>query len=74
MERGPGRDQPDSIWAFHTWCDVWMMRSDLPCSYSGWQGTDPSRSYRDYRDSKLTYDYVFWSINGYCNKIIVQCL
>jgi len=50
MERGPGRDQPDSIWAFHTWCDVWMMRSDLPYSYSGWQGTDPSRSHRDYRD------------------------
>lgn len=50
LERGPCRDQPDSVWAFHTWCDIWMMRPDLPSGYSGWQGTDPSRSYRDYRD------------------------
>nr|XP_045590477.1 hemocyte protein-glutamine gamma-glutamyltransferase-like isoform X1 [Procambarus clarkii] len=46
IERGPGRDQPDSLWAFHTWCDVWMARPDLPSGYSGWQTTDPARAYR----------------------------
>ncbi|XP_042232453.1 hemocyte protein-glutamine gamma-glutamyltransferase-like [Homarus americanus] len=45
IERGPGRDQPDSLWAFHTWCDVWMARPDLPSGYSGWQTTDPARAY-----------------------------
>jgi len=50
MERGPGRDQPDAVWSYHSWCDVWMARPDLPPQYSGWQATDPSRSHRDYRD------------------------
>ncbi|XP_047471047.1 hemocyte protein-glutamine gamma-glutamyltransferase-like isoform X3 [Penaeus chinensis] len=45
IERGPGRDQPDAVWAFHTWCDVWMTRPDLPSGYSGWQALDPARSY-----------------------------
>ncbi|XP_071533405.1 hemocyte protein-glutamine gamma-glutamyltransferase-like [Panulirus ornatus] len=47
IERGPGRDQPDAVWAFHTWCDVWMARPDLPSGYSGWQTTDPARAYRN---------------------------
>ncbi|KAF2351038.1 Transglutaminase N-terminal [Trinorchestia longiramus] len=50
LEQGPGRDQPDSLWAFHTWCDVWMARPDQPQGYSGWQATDPCRTYRDFRD------------------------
>ncbi|KAK7067664.1 hypothetical protein SK128_006967 [Halocaridina rubra] len=45
IERGPGRDQPDALWAFHTWCDVWMTRPDLPSGYSGWQALDPARAY-----------------------------
>lgn len=48
IERGPGRDQPDAVWSFHTWCDVWMTRPDLPSGYSGWQTLDPARAY--YRD------------------------
>jgi len=48
IERGPGRDQPDALWAFHSWCDVYMTRPDLPSGYSGWQCLDPARSY--YRD------------------------
>merc|ERR1719369_319605 len=50
LEHGPSRDQPDSVWAFHTWCDVWMHRPDQPREYSGWQATDPCRTYRDFRD------------------------
>ncbi|XP_071527713.1 hemocyte protein-glutamine gamma-glutamyltransferase-like [Panulirus ornatus] len=46
IERGPGRDQRDVVWAFHTWCDVWMARPDLPSGYSGWQCTDPARALR----------------------------
>ncbi|XP_018014264.1 hemocyte protein-glutamine gamma-glutamyltransferase isoform X2 [Hyalella azteca] len=50
LEQGPGRDQPDAVWAFHTWTDVWMARPDQPQGYSGWQATDPCRTYRDFRD------------------------
>jgi len=42
FEFGPSRDQPDSVWSFHTWCDVYMHRSDQPVEYSGWQAADPS--------------------------------
>jgi len=50
LEHGPSRDQPDSVWSFHTWCDVWMHRPDQTPEYSGWQATDPCRTYRDFRD------------------------
>uniref|UniRef100_UPI0035901581 protein-glutamine gamma-glutamyltransferase K-like n=1 Tax=Myxine glutinosa TaxID=7769 RepID=UPI0035901581 len=30
----------DSIWNFHSWTDVWMMRSDLPPGHDGWQVVD----------------------------------
>jgi len=43
LEHGPKKDQPDSLWSFHTWCDVWMNRTDQPKEYSGWQAVDPSR-------------------------------
>ncbi|CAL4062123.1 unnamed protein product [Meganyctiphanes norvegica] len=45
MERGPSRDQPDALWVYHTWTDVWMQRPDLPLGYSGWQAADPARAY-----------------------------
>lgn len=30
----------DSIWNFHVWNDVWMIRPDLPKGYGGWQAID----------------------------------
>jgi len=50
LEHGPKSDQPDSVWSFHTWCDVWMHRTDQPEEYSGWQAIDPSRPVRNSRD------------------------
>jgi len=47
MEYAPGREQPDSLWTFHTWCDIWMHRPDLAEEYSGWQATDGCRVTRD---------------------------
>jgi len=49
-ENGPNCDQPDSVWCFHAWCDVWMHRPDQPDEYSGWQATDPCKAFRNYRD------------------------
>jgi len=46
MEHGPNRDQRNAIWSFHTWCDVWMSRPDLPREYSGWQVADPFQASR----------------------------
>ena len=54
MEKGPGNAQPDSVWSFHSWCEVHMKRYDQAQNYSGWQATDPFRIYRDYRDSKYS--------------------
>ncbi|KAL3200968.1 hypothetical protein MRX96_043184 [Rhipicephalus microplus] len=30
----------DSIWNFHLWNELWMMRPDLPGDYGGWQVID----------------------------------
>merc|ERR1739838_1150540 len=50
LEHGPKKDQPDSLWSFHTWCDVWMHRTDQPKDYSGWQAVDPSRPVRNTKE------------------------
>lgn len=34
-----GRSE-DSIWNFHLWNELWMMRPDLPGDYGGWQVID----------------------------------
>merc|ERR1712212_1131075 len=64
MENGPGRDQPDSLWAFHTWCDVYMHRPDQPEEYSGWQALDAARVNRDFKDL----------ISGSCGPCPVEAL
>ncbi|PVD20987.1 hypothetical protein C0Q70_19151 [Pomacea canaliculata] len=30
----------DSVWNFHCWNDVWIMRPDLPPGYDGWHALD----------------------------------
>lgn len=30
----------DSVWNFHVWNDVWMIRPDLPAGFGGWQAID----------------------------------
>jgi len=64
MENGPGRDQPDSLWSFHTWCDVYMHRPDQPEEYSGWQALDAARINRDFRDL----------ISGSCGPCPIEAL
>jgi len=59
LEHGPKKDQPDSLWSFHTWCDVWMHRTDQPKDYSGWQAVDPSRPVRSNKE-------MFSSVCGPC--------
>ncbi|XP_076067754.1 hemocyte protein-glutamine gamma-glutamyltransferase-like [Oratosquilla oratoria] len=43
LERGPFRDQSDNVRSFFVFCDVMMMRPDLPNGYSGFQAADPAR-------------------------------
>ncbi|KAG0725052.1 Hemocyte protein-glutamine gamma-glutamyltransferase [Chionoecetes opilio] len=40
IEGGPDGENYDSIWNFHVWNDVWMVRNDLPPGYGGWQAID----------------------------------
>ncbi|XP_076449459.1 hemocyte protein-glutamine gamma-glutamyltransferase-like [Babylonia areolata] len=30
----------DSVWNFHVWNEVWMVRGELPAGYGGWQACD----------------------------------
>ncbi|KAK4298187.1 hypothetical protein Pmani_029452 [Petrolisthes manimaculis] len=73
IERGPGKDQPDSLWAYQTFCDVYMARPDLPSGYSGWQCCDPARA--KYTKMNGSSDYGPCSIEavkkgdvGYCHN------
>ncbi|OCT62798.1 protein-glutamine gamma-glutamyltransferase 5 [Xenopus laevis] len=36
------KENKDSIWNFHVWCECWMARRDLPPGYGGWQVLDPT--------------------------------
>jgi len=47
-------DQPDSVWSFHSWCEVWMQRPDQPKDYSGWQATDPCKTHRENKEKAAT--------------------
>ena len=31
---------PDFVWNFHVWCDIWLNRPDLPEGYDGWNCID----------------------------------
>lgn len=64
QQDGPTSDQTGSLWSFHTWCEVWMSRPDQLRSYSGWQATDPGRTFRDFRNT----------VKGSCGPCPVEAL
>uniref|UniRef100_A0A1B6KCH6 Transglutaminase-like domain-containing protein n=1 Tax=Graphocephala atropunctata TaxID=36148 RepID=A0A1B6KCH6_9HEMI len=58
----------DSIWNFHCWNDVWMMRPDLPPGCDGWQAIDATPqelSGRKYRTGPASLAAIKKGLIGY---------